>query len=448
MGGSLFSAANVRLALCNQSRLPAFSARFASDDRGVTAIIFGIMFALLFLVAAAAVDYSRANREYMEEQQALDAAVLAASQDLGVPDQDTAAQARAMKFFAANMPANSTANVTVTLDNIAGEVNGTASNAMSTTLFGVNALGEAKRDHINFNTRSRVVKGNGTIEIALVVDNSGSMSGTKIADLKTAATNLVSVVFTGAEGDKVKVGVVPFSGSVNVGSMYAEADWMDTEAESSTHSENFSETKSRFTLFDELGETWGGCVEARPTPYDVTDATPASGTPDTKFVPMFAPDEPDDTNADAAGYYELLQQLYLRLRRDVPRTRTDLCRPSTGKRTRAPRMPRRRSALRRRSRGSASTQARSPGSDTGPNFGCSTPAILPLTQIENLSRCRNHFSCRQRKHEYRRGHHVGLACPLPVVPVHRRPCLQRHGKSEDSRHHDGRRQYVLGSLEP
>ena len=40
--------------------------------------------------------------------------------------------------------------------------------------------------------------------------------------------------------------------------------------------------------------SWAGCVEARPAPYNNSDATPTTATPATLFVPMFAPDEPGD----------------------------------------------------------------------------------------------------------------------------------------------------------
>lgn len=43
-----------------------------------------------------------------------------------------------------------------------------------------------------------------------------------------------------------------------------------------------------FTLFDRINNAdWKGCVEARPEPYDITDAPPQIGTPATMFVPFF-----------------------------------------------------------------------------------------------------------------------------------------------------------------
>jgi hypothetical protein len=50
---------------------------------------------------------------------------------------------------------------------------------------------------------------------------------------------------------------------------------------------------NRFTLFKQMNQKWGGCVESRPYPYDVQDTAPSSTNPPSMFVPYFAPDEPD-----------------------------------------------------------------------------------------------------------------------------------------------------------
>ena len=143
----------------------------------------------------------------------------------------------------------------------------------------------------------------GTVEVALVLDNSGSMAGTYITDLRTAAANLVDVVFTGFEGtEKIKVGVVPFAGAVNVGPANANASWMDSTGLSPAHFENFDAPKTRFELLQQMGATWGGCVEVRPSPHDVTDSVPNEKTPASLFVPMFNPDEPDSANDNGDSY--------------------------------------------------------------------------------------------------------------------------------------------------
>ena len=136
-----------------------------------------------------------------------------------------------------------------------------------------------------------------------MLDNSGSMAGTYIADLRTAAQNLVNVLYTGYEGtDKVKVAVVPFAASVNVGAANINASWMDTKGLSPTHFENFDKQTTRFDLLKQMSVAWGGCVEVRPAPHDVTDSTPSENTPASLFVPMFNPDEPDEANSGGNSY--------------------------------------------------------------------------------------------------------------------------------------------------
>lgn len=57
------------------------------------------------------------------------------------------------------------------------------------------------------------------IEVVMVLDNTGSMgSSNKLADMKTAARDMVDILFDGeATSSTVKVGLVPFSGAVNIG---------------------------------------------------------------------------------------------------------------------------------------------------------------------------------------------------------------------------------------
>lgn len=208
----------------------------------------------------------------------------------------------------------------------------------------------------------------------------------------------------------MQFGLVPFAASVNVGSQYANASWMDTEGVSPVHHENFDwttmnsgsrrvepvgaiyvkqgedwgeeegETVTRFTLFDELDyvsdrecerhDNWGncteweatdwssytnwkGCVEMRPHPYGLDDTPPAHGSPETLFVPMFAPDETDngthmgDWWPDGTGGGDAHRQGYM---------------PKYFE---------------------SGPYGTSPafGMDEGPNGSCTTSAITPLTDV-------------------------------------------------------------------
>lgn len=352
--------------------------RFARDERGVSAVFFGIMFAFLFLGAALAVDYGRATNELWDQQYALDAAILAASEELGKDDEAALGQARAERFFAANLQAGSNAVVSVQLNGETGEVRGTSHSRMGTTFYNSKVLGERARDHLNVGAAATAIRGDGKVEVALVVDNSGSMAD-YLDDLKSAASTLVAKVFAGADdGDKVKVGVVPFASSVNVGAGNKDSGWIDTTSVSPLHSENFSEAKSRFDLFDDLAEDWGGCVEVRSSPHDVTDTIAASETPASMFVPMFAPDEPDDRNASTAGYSNYYNNYISDYGGTCPAP-TQVCVVWNSRRGRC-------SQWAPETMPVATAQSRVckyAGAvivdGIGPNYGCSTPAVLPLS---------------------------------------------------------------------
>ena len=246
-------------------------------------------------------------------QNAVDSAALAASHRLGLPDQDTKGPADANAYFKANTAKHRDVGIldSVALDGEKGEVQAKAHGTMLASL--LKAVGIK---HIGFNNQATVRKGKGTVEVALVLDNSGSMGGQPIADLRTAAQNLVSVLFTGYEGtDKVKVGVVPFAASVNVGPQYDRG--LDG------HHRRFAGALREFrpaedavsSCSPQMGVAWGGCVEVRPAPHDVTDSVPTAGTPASLFVPMFNPDEPDSAN-DAGNSYG--NNYMLGLRRHLP----------------------------------------------------------------------------------------------------------------------------------
>lgn len=253
---------------------------FANDNRGVTSVIFGLFIIAVLFVAAVAIDYGRLVTERARDQRALDAAILAASNQLGMDNADVTGETMAKAFYAANRGQNTDSELKdVVLDSEAGEISArTSTDWPATLLRAVEAHFPGISQDRNLSVSAKVRRGNGTTEIALVLDNSGSMSGSYISDLKTAAKDLLEPVFAGVEGtDRVMVGVVPFAAAVNVGSMYAAANWIDSAGNSPIHFENFSEQRTRFQLFNDLGVSWAGCVEARPAGLDVTDAPPTGG---------------------------------------------------------------------------------------------------------------------------------------------------------------------------
>jgi Putative Flp pilus-assembly TadE/G-like/von Willebrand factor type A domain len=59
------------------------------------------------------------------------------------------------------------------------------------------------------------------IEIAMVLDVSGSMAGTKLTNMKTAAKEFVDTVLASDVEDRTTVAIVPYNGQVNMGPLLA-----------------------------------------------------------------------------------------------------------------------------------------------------------------------------------------------------------------------------------
>ena len=282
------------------------------DVRGSVAIIFGFAMIPIALGVGIAVDYGRALLVRERMQSSLDAATLAVGSWPGLSNAEM--QAKAQVYFNTNYPPTSNHFGTVSPLNLSVSGNTivvSVSASVPTTVMRI-----ANIDHVNVGASTTVLVGMGTVEVAIALDNSGSMAGNKIAALKTAANNLVDTLFSAAqnsaETDPIKIAVVPFAASVNVGSQYSNASWMDTGNNNPYHADaqrayGAPATTNNFTLLSSLktstgaAVTWGGCVESRPMPYDVTDDAAGTGTPSTLFVPLFAPDEPDNWTATTSN---------------------------------------------------------------------------------------------------------------------------------------------------
>jgi Flp pilus assembly protein TadG/predicted nucleic acid-binding Zn ribbon protein len=273
--------------------------RFRADASGGVALIFAISLVPLLAVAGGAVDYTMAAGRKVRLQSALDAATLDATRSVTASSTNAQIAAIIQKHISGQLSFASQVSVTVAVDTSARKVDATATLAHQPYLLPVVGISS-----ISVGAQSSSQLGRNLLEVALVLDNSGSMQGSRITTLRTAANNLATKVLDMAylAGD-AKVAVVPFASMVNVGPNNANASWMDTNGQSPINYENInSSSQHRFRQYARMvGVTWAGCVEARPSPHDVTDTVPSSGNPATLFVPSFAPDEPDE--GINAGFY-------------------------------------------------------------------------------------------------------------------------------------------------
>jgi Flp pilus assembly protein TadG len=266
-------------------------AGFLGDRRGNVAMIFGITFIPILVAGGSGVDLARAFIVQQRLAHALDAAALAVGTSLEKTDAEL--EALAQSFFDANYPAQEMgvpgALAMAINDNV---ITLSASAEVDTAFMRVVGYNE-----MSVGATSEVTRKLTGLEVVLVLDNTGSMgSGGKITALKSASKELVNILFGDQTNpDYLKIGLVPFSAAVNVGTQYLNSGWIDTTGASSVNGLNFSNGRHAMQIFNTLtNKSWNGCVEARPMPMDVDDTPPSAGNPDTLWVPYFAPDEPDN----------------------------------------------------------------------------------------------------------------------------------------------------------
>lgn len=278
---------------------PKFLRNFRNDTQGAVAVLAALLFVVMTLCAGTALDFVRGSRQRLALNSAIDAAALAVAVS-GKTDQ-TELEQLAIDYVNANYNSLKYPGTSLDLDVVITDdiVQITANQQMPTTLMKI-----AHIDTMNLGAFTEVTRGGAALEVVLVLDNTGSMNqDNKIGSLKTAVANLTEVLF-GEEpvSDRIKVGIVPFSTSVNVGPQHTNVSWLDHTGLNPISHLNFTDaTKHNRWAWDQLSNMdWSGCVEQRKAAngidYDVDDTPPDPNQPSTLFPLYFAPDEPTNGN--------------------------------------------------------------------------------------------------------------------------------------------------------
>lgn len=237
--------------------------RCLADRRGVAAVFLAIALVPLVGAVGLAVDSSLGYLLRSRLTRSLDAAALAA----GRVALDASAAAVARDYFDANFGTGGEAVVTdfaFRLDETRKFVTVTA-RAQAPTYF-MRVLGQ---DSIEVVATTEVERQTGGMELALVLDNTGSMfdrtasQGTKFQAMQDAALTLIDIVFGDRdEIDNVWVSLTPYVATVNVGP--ARTAWLDPNDRVFTDPGAFGT------------EGWKGCVMAQAAPYDGDDTPPST----------------------------------------------------------------------------------------------------------------------------------------------------------------------------
>ena len=195
--------------------------RMAGDTAGNTMLLFALCLPVMLVAAGSAVDYGRAIDGQTKMATALDAATLAAARELSNGEtsrREIAAVAQAI--FEATVKANGgdfsvMPTIDVDVNRRAQTVAASATAAVPATLLNV-----AGFDEIEVTAESVATFNTTTIELAMVLDITGSMGRQgKLSDLKRAASSVINSLLEEDAGtnDRVRISLIPYSGSVNVG---------------------------------------------------------------------------------------------------------------------------------------------------------------------------------------------------------------------------------------
>jgi len=304
--------------------------KFGRDESGAFAVIFGVMAVILLATGGSAVDFVNIQQGRKTTQISLDATVLALQPEIYTKSTGWITN-RAEDLIKESLAGS---GVTMTMESVdidkkEGRLYISVNISRPTVFIKLLGINEMSARLVSEATRSK-----NRLEVAMVLDNSGSMNSYgRMTALKTAS-NLAVDILSGGDStpDKVFIGLVPFTQFVNVGTGSRQAKGIDIHGQSPLSWDNFDDDSNPSTGHDTTNPSdrlnrlalyagipnaeWEGCVEARShntskpeeDRLDVNDVEPTYGSMlgynfgETLFVPVFEPDLPDWNYYNQRGY--------------------------------------------------------------------------------------------------------------------------------------------------
>ncbi|OEO32168.1 hypothetical protein VW23_012865 [Devosia insulae DS-56] len=193
--------------------------RFRADERGVFAVIFGLMAIVLVAMAGAAVDYTSMETARTKMQIALDSAALGLAPKIySQTEEQLRKSAEDLVLERLNDDSLTVsvdwADATTTTGTL--KLKGTITVPMAfVTLVGIQDM--------TTSIVSEATRGSVNLEVAVALDTTGSMGSSGISTLQTALATLIPLVVHDEQTPTYsKMALVPYSTAVNVGSAYAD----------------------------------------------------------------------------------------------------------------------------------------------------------------------------------------------------------------------------------
>lgn len=189
---------------------------FLSNDSGNVAMLFALSCLVIFPIVGFAIDFSRVMVDKNKLQMATDAAALSAAHDAFMTAEERRATIEAhLDHLESEL--GRPISYTLTQDS-EGEISLVTSLRVNTTIAKI--IGQ---NEVDVTVRADAVEGGADIEVAMILDITGSMSGSRITALRAASRDLVDIVVNDEQTPYYsKAAMVPYSVAVNTGA-YAAA---------------------------------------------------------------------------------------------------------------------------------------------------------------------------------------------------------------------------------
>ena len=271
---TLDSGANMRN-LLGKLRLTGFIARLARDTRGVSAVVFAISFAVMTPMALSVFDVYQSTEQRGKLQDALDAAALYAAKSTAT---DTPGiSAAGTKALNANLQLITGA--TLTSSSFVLVPSNGDNKVVAQAQVALPAFAPLAFTHSPVTVNSEVTRPGNNLEVSLVLDNTGSMSGSPMTSLQAAANQLIDLVVSPTQSPYYsKLAIVPYSNSVNAGAYANSVRGVPVVANPVLQAACINQpgcTKMQFTSFTGATQTFtnSSCVSERTGAEAFTDAS-------------------------------------------------------------------------------------------------------------------------------------------------------------------------------
>lgn len=250
--------------------LSEMARRFRRDERGNVLVMTAFLLVPLIGIAGITVDYSRASNTRQALSAAIDAAALMAARDAQKLTDDELRK-RIDAWIRDNLPDSAKSEfttATVVIDRAARMIKIEANGDVPTTISRV--LGTQS---LSVASNSQSTWGTNTIELALVLDNTGSMAKLeKMTNLKAAAKDLINIMKAAATNpDQIRISIVPFNTQVRVPRSFKDEAWLRHDMTRKVNCDRWGNNCTTQTLSKASWAKNEGCVIDRDKTNDVGD---------------------------------------------------------------------------------------------------------------------------------------------------------------------------------